>query len=69
LLIPVSSVKQFARALGELAAHEGLRRRLGEAARRRAEEAFSVERYVSQMEASFDRTLDQFVAAASYGAW
>ena len=57
ILVPVSRVALFARALRELAVSADLRRRLGDAARRRAEEAFSVERYVAQMEAAFFETL------------
>jgi glycosyltransferase involved in cell wall biosynthesis len=58
LLVPVACVEQFVRALSELAANENLRHRLSRAARRRAEEAFSVERYAAQMEAVFNRVLE-----------
>lgn len=58
ILIPPSSVTRLAQALGELAVRQDLRCRLGEAARKRAEDAFTLDRYVSQMVASFDKTLD-----------
>jgi glycosyltransferase involved in cell wall biosynthesis len=60
LLVPVSCVEPFTRALSELAKNEDLRRRLGHAARRRAEGTFSVERYTSQMEAVFHEALESF---------
>jgi glycosyltransferase involved in cell wall biosynthesis len=67
LLVPVACVESFAQALGVLAANEDLRLGLGAAARRRAEDAFSVERYTAQMEIAFGQVLaSRFSSGRSY---
>lgn len=57
VMVPVGQIDLFTQALRELAMDGELRRRLSLAARRRAESALTIERYVMQMEASFELTL------------
>jgi glycosyltransferase involved in cell wall biosynthesis len=50
LLVPVGQIEPLARALGKLLRDEELRQRLGRGARRRVEEAFSLDLHVQRFE-------------------
>jgi glycosyltransferase involved in cell wall biosynthesis len=53
LLVPVHQIEPLAQALASVIQNDGLRRQLAMGARRRVEEAFSLEQYVSRFEEAF----------------
>jgi glycosyltransferase involved in cell wall biosynthesis len=53
-LVPPRCPEQLAEAMAELLGDGGKRRRMGEAGRRRAEERFSLERMVAEVEAMYE---------------
>ena len=57
LLVPVGDAEALAGAVAELARDPERRRRMGEAARRRARERFGVEAVVPRWEAAMDEVL------------
>jgi glycosyltransferase involved in cell wall biosynthesis len=57
VLVPPEDAGSFAAAIGRLAADRALRRRLGEAGRRRVESMFLIERYVRDYEAVYARMI------------
>jgi glycosyltransferase involved in cell wall biosynthesis len=59
ILVPVEGVEPLAEALRRLLEDEGLRRRLGRGARRRIEEAFSLDLHVRRFEEAFRELIGQ----------
>ena len=59
LLVPPSDVEATTRVLGRLLGDAALRRRMGEAGRRRAEEYFAVDHYIARVLAAYQRTLER----------
>jgi glycosyltransferase involved in cell wall biosynthesis len=53
VLTPVEEIGPLAEALGRLLSDEGLRQRLGRGARRRIEDAFSLELHARRFEEAF----------------
>lgn len=62
-LVPVGDAAAVANSLAELAQDEGLRRRMGEAARRRIRSRFSVEHYVAKVGALLRSAADSRIPA------
>jgi glycosyltransferase involved in cell wall biosynthesis len=58
ILVPVGDREAFAKALLKLAADPALVRQLGEAARERHRDVFSLERMIAEYKAAFDEVLD-----------
>jgi glycosyltransferase involved in cell wall biosynthesis len=65
LLSKVGDASALAQSLARLLSDEGLRRQLGTNARRRAEDEFTLDRYVSRMQEVFVRALSQGQCATS----
>ena len=59
LLVPPNDVPATAQALERLLGDAGLRRRLGQAGRRRVEECFALEPYIRRVLAVYQRAIDR----------
>jgi glycosyltransferase involved in cell wall biosynthesis len=59
LLVPPDDVAAVARAIDRLLADPALRRRMGEAGRRRVEEYFAMDRYIDRVLAVYEKAIDR----------
>jgi glycosyltransferase involved in cell wall biosynthesis len=59
LLVPPDDVAAVVRAIDRLLADPALRRRMGEAGRRRVEEYFAMDRYIDRVLAVYDKATDR----------